>query len=235
MHAVGMLSDFHHPAVAAKAKELTEGKAKRLQKTEAIFHFVRDGIPFGFPSTWDELKASEVLECGFSYCNTKASLFLALCKAADVPARIHCGLIDLEIMRGIFPGFAFPFLPKAGSHSWIDVEMDGEWKPIDSYINDKAFYERALARLRKSGRPFGYSISFQDGKSSCEFNFGEKGFVHMGAVIEDHGTWDDLSQYIASDKYVRMNRMQLMLYPMMAAISNQTIARIREQVGEKAS
>jgi len=48
----------------------------------------------------------------------------------------------------------------------------------------------------------------------------------MGAVIVDHGTWDDLSEYIASDKYVRMNQLQLMMYPIMAAISNQKIARL---------
>lgn len=229
MNATVMLSDFNHPSIIEKSKELTKGKATRIEKLEAIFYFMRDDIKFGFPSTWDELKASEVLELGFSYCNTKASLFLALCKASNIPAQIHCALIDIEIMRGIFPGFAFPFLPKAGAHSWIDVEIDGEWKSIDSHINDKAFYEGSLNRLKRSGRPFGYSVSFKDGKSSCEFNFGEKGFVHMGAVIEDHGTWDDLSEYIASDKYVRMNRMQLMSYPMMAAISNRTIERIRKE------
>ena len=51
----------------------------------------------------------------------------------------------------------------------------------------------------------------------------------MGAVIEDHGTWDDLSEYIASEKYVRMNRIQSMSYPMVAAISNRTIERIRKE------
>jgi hypothetical protein len=132
-------------------------------------------------------------------------------------------------MRGIFPWFAFPFLPKAGLHSWIDVEIDGEWKQIDSHINDKALYEREVELLKKSGRTFGYSVAFMDGKSSCEFNFGEVGFDHMGAVIEDHRTWDDLSEYIATDKYVRMSPMLLMMYPMMATITNRKIARIREQ------
>jgi hypothetical protein len=229
MNAEVVLSDFNHPSIIEKSKELTEGKATRLEKLEAIFYFMRDGIKFGFPSTWDELKASEVMELEYSYCNTKASLFLALCKASNIPAQIHCALIDTEIMRGVFPGFAFPFLPKADPHSWMDVEIDGEWKSIDSYINDKDYYEGALKQLKKSGRPFGYSVSFKDGKSSCEFNFGDKGFVHMGAVIGDHGTWDDLSEYLASDKYVRMNRMPLMSYPMMAAISNRTIESIRDQ------
>lgn len=233
MNTAVMLSNFNHPSIIEKSTELTAGKATQLEKLEAIFYFMRDGIKFGFPSTWDAVKASEVLESGFGYCNTKASLFVALCKAQDIPARIHCGLIDTEIMRGIFPGFAFPFLPQAGPHSWIDAEVDGEWKPIDSHIDDKAFYEGALRRLNKSGKAFGYSVAFKDLKSSCEFNFGEKGFVHMGAVIEDHGTWDDLSNYMASDKYVRMNRMQLMAYPIMAAISNRTIQTIRKESGEK--
>ncbi len=228
MNTTVILSDYTHSSIIRKSKELTEGKATRLEKLKAIFYFMRDSIKFGFPSTWDELKASEVLELGFSYCNTKANLFLALCKASNIPAKIHCALIDIDIMRGVFPGFAFPFLPKAGAHSWIDVEIEGEWKSIDSYINDKAFYEGALKRLKSSGRPFGYSVSFKDGKSSCEFNFGEKGFVHMGAVIEDHGTWDDLSEYIASEKYIRMNRMQAMSYPIMATISNRTIESIRK-------
>ena len=46
------------------------------------------------------------------------------------------------------------------------------------YINDQAFYERALKRLKASGTAIGYSVSFVDGKASCEINFGEKGFVH---------------------------------------------------------
>ena len=127
-----LLSDFDHPSIIAKSKELTEGKATRCEQVEAIFSFMRDGIKFGFPSTWDELRASQVLELGYGYCNTMATLFLALCKAADIPAKIHCGLIDIQIMRGVFPGFAFPFLPRAGGHSWLDVEIDGEWEPVDS-------------------------------------------------------------------------------------------------------
>jgi len=47
----------------------------------------------------------------------------------------------------------------------------------------------------------------------------------VGVVIGDHGTWNGLSEYIASEKEVRINHMQLMSYPMMAAISK--IERLR--------
>ena len=109
----------------------------------------------------------------------------------------------------------------------MEIEVDGEWKLIDSYINDKLFYEGALKRLQESGKTTSFSISLAKGVSSCEFNFGEKGFVHMGAVVDDHGTWDDYSEYISSEKYISMDRMQLMSYPILAKMSNRNIERIR--------
>jgi hypothetical protein len=221
------LSDFDHPAVQATAKELTSGKSTVIAKVESIFGYVRDGIQFGFPLKWDQVKASETLQYGLGYCSTKATLFHALCKAIDISTRIHTGHIDIEIMRGVFPSVAFPFLPRAGGHSWMEIEIDGVWKPIDSYINDKAFYEGALKRIEESGKTTAYSISIAKGKSSCEFNFGEKGFVHMGAVVQDHGTWDDFSEYMWSDKYSQMNRIQLTSYPIIAKMSNRNIEAIR--------
>lgn len=221
------LSDFDHPTVQKKATELTAGKGTPLTKIESIFYFVRDGIRFGFPPKWDEVKASEVMAYGLGYCNTKATLFLALSKAVGIPARVHFGLIDSRIMRGILPSFVFPFMPKVAGHSWIEVHLDGQWKPIDSYINDRLLYEQAVRQLNSSGRTIGCSVSFKDGKSSCEFNFGEKGFVHMGAVVEDHGVWDDAAEYFASEKYQRWSSIQSMMYPALAFLANRNVERIR--------
>jgi hypothetical protein len=227
MTSKNTLSDFDHPIVQKKAAELTLGKHTALEKLENIFLFVRDGIKFGFTPKWDQVKASEVIGYGLGYCNTKATLFQALSRASGIPARVHFGLIDIKIMRGILPSFAFPFMPKAGGHSWIEVQLDGQWKPIDSYINDRALYERALKRLKASGSPIGYSVSFIEGNSSCEFNFGEKGFVHMGAVTEDHGIWEDPAEYFASDRYLRFSAIQSMFYPVLAVMANHNIEKIR--------
>lgn len=221
------MADFDHPMVHKKAAEVTLGRAAPLEKMNRIFHFVRDEIRFGFTPKWDQVKASEVMRYGLGYCNTKATLLLALCHASGIPARVHFGLIDIRIMRGILPSFAFPFMPKVGSHSWIEVQLEAQWRPIDSYINDRTFYERALERLKASGHFLGYSVSFIDGKSSCEFNFGEKGFVHMGAVLEDHGVWEDPAEYFASSKYLRFNAIQMMGYPMLARLANRNIEMIR--------
>ncbi len=143
MNATAVLSNSDHPSIQEKASSLTKGKASLIEKIESIFYFVRDEIKFGFPPKFDEVKASEILEYGVGYCNTKATLFLALCKASEISARVHCGLIKIDIMRGVFPSFAFPFLPNSGSHTWTEVEIEGEWKPLDSYINDKDYYNSA--------------------------------------------------------------------------------------------
>ena len=222
------LSDDQHSSIEQKAQQLTSGLVNQTDKLERIFLFVRDEILFGFPSKWDAVKASETLVFKKGYCNTKATLMVALCKAAGIPARIHTGLIDINIMRGLFPSFVFLFLPAAGGHSWVEVKMDNHWLPIDSYINDKVFYTHALQKLEESGKSSAYSISHAKGISSCEFNFGEKGFVHMGAVVEDQGVWDDFSDYMSSDKYNGMNRLQSTMFPAIARISNQRINKIRE-------
>ena len=221
------LSDFDHPVVAAKARELTSRKKTPREKLESLFLFVRDGIKFGFPPVWDEITASEVLAYGVGYCNTKATLFRALCRASGIPAKLHFGLIDTRIMRGVLPSFAFPFMPKTGAHSWTEVLLDGQWRPIDSYINDQAFYRGAAKRLEASGRPLGYSLAPIGGRSSCDLNFGEKGFVHMGAVVEDHGEWDDAGEYFASDRYRRQSAFQARLYPTLAFLANRKIGWIR--------
>jgi hypothetical protein len=130
-------------------------------------------------------------------------------------------------MQGIFPAMAFPFLPAAGGHSWIEIRLNDGWKSIDSYINDKSFYDGALKRFNAIRQHHAFSISDLKGPSSCEFNFGEKGFVHMGAVTEDQGTWDDFSSYMSSGKYLPMSRLQSLFYPLIATVSNRNIEKIR--------
>lgn len=225
------LADHDHPLVVETARKLAEGKDSDLETLESLFLFVRDGISFQFPTSWrewDRVTTSRVIELGYGYCNTKATLMVALCRAGGIAARVHYGSIGIGIMRGIFPAFAFPFLPRTGPHSWTEVDIAGEWRPIDSYINDEALFRAARARLEESGRTIGYSLACVNGKCSCEFNFGDKGFVHMGAVVDDHGTWEDPSEFFATDRYVTFNAPQRLLYPLMATLSNRNIRRIRQ-------
>jgi hypothetical protein len=226
-----ILSDHTHPEVQAVAARLTDKDQSDLENLENIFHYVRDEIKFGMPSRWDAVKASETIACKKGYCNTKATLFKALCTAVDIPARIHTGLIDIQIMKGLMPDFVYKFMPETGVHSWIEVLIDGAWQPLDSYINDAPFYNQALRLLHASNQPIGFSISEEKGPSSCNFNFGDQGFVHMGAVVADHGVWDDYSLYMKSDEYVPLPAVFLIFFPLIEFASNKYAARIRSKGG----
>ena len=81
------------------------------------------------------------------------------------------------------------------SPSWLEVEVDGKWRSIDSYINDKEYYLAAKSELKKKQWETGYSVSCPDGECSCDLNNNQEVFVQMAAVVDDHGVWDDPAEY----------------------------------------
>jgi len=114
------------------------------------------------------------------------------------------------------------------SHSWIEVEVDGKWRSIDSYINDEEYYLSAKSKLKKKRWDTGYSVSCPGGECSCDFNIDQEVFVQMGAVVGDHGVWDDPIDYYATDLYQnRPNTMKLILYRLMIWRINRRIESMR--------
>jgi transglutaminase-like putative cysteine protease len=86
MSSEALLSDHDHPLIIETAAALSQGCESDLQRLEALFLFVRDRIRFGFPGTareWDKVKASHVIQCGYGYCNTKATLLVPLSRLGD--------------------------------------------------------------------------------------------------------------------------------------------------------
>ena len=226
------LADYETQLVKDTAERLTKGEVTVQGKIKSLFHYVRDEIKFGFMEAWDEVKASEVIQRGIGQCSNKATLLLALCKAVDIPAKVHHGYIKTEILKGIFPGYAFAFFPKKGSHSWIEVEVNGRWRKIDSYINDKAFFTAAKAEIERRGWDIGFSLACPDGKCDCEFNLDEETFVQMGAVVEEHGVWDDPSEFMATDEYLKMSPIHMFFLKLMVGGANNKIEQMRKRHSE---
>lgn len=229
MQSIERLSDDDHPLVRETAARLIAGETTVRGKLEKLFYYLRDDIKFGFAKDWDSMRASQVIELGMGQCNNKSTLFLALCKVVGIPARVHYGLIKTKIMRGIFPTIAMAFMPRQGSHSWLEVEVEGKWRRIDSYITDKDLFEAAARELMNKGWEIGYAIALSEGKCSCEFNIDREEFVQMGAVVGDHGIWDDASEFYATENYVRMNAFLFLSYKMMVGGINKKIELLRRR------
>ena len=80
--------DFHHPLVAAKARELAANASDEQALVRACFHFVRDAIHHSgdYQQNPVTLSASEVLQHGTGFCYAKSHLLAALLRANDIPA-----------------------------------------------------------------------------------------------------------------------------------------------------
>jgi hypothetical protein len=228
MKSVPKLADDNHPLVIKTVKKLTGNENTLRDKLQKLFYYVRDDIKFGFMAKGDLVKASETIEAGIGQCNNKGTLLLALCKAANIPARVHFSLIRKEIQKGIFGGVGYRLLPPLLSHCWIDVKIDGRWRRIDSYINDAVFYKGGLLELKRKGWDTGYSISGSCGNSSAEFNIDDEKFVQMDAVEADHGVWEDPADYFMTNKYRnRPGFFRLLMYRIMLKKLNKNVQRLR--------
>lgn len=228
MKSIQRLADYDHALVQGITQHVTQGEKNMRGKLEKIFYYVRDDIVFGFLKNGDLVKASETITLGMGQCNTKGTLFLALCKASGIPARIHFSLIDKEIQRGLFTGLQYKLMPPLLSHSWIEVKVEDTWRRIDSYINDEAYFLAAVAELKEKGWDTGYSVSCPDGACSCDFNLDEERFVQMGAVVEDNGIWDDPADYFATDQYKnRPNALVMFFYRLRIGGINKKIEWMR--------
>ncbi len=222
------LADYNHPIVRSKARELTNNQISIRDKVTAIFQYVRDNVKFGFPKEGDFVKASKTIEYGYGQCNTKGTLFIALCKSIGIESRIHFSLIKKDIQKGLFSGIAFWLMPKYISHSWAEVKIDGKWIKIDSYINDKEFYEAGKSKLKEKDWNTGYSVACSKNESSISLDLDNEKFVQMDAVIRDHGVYDEPIEYYKSSKYKnRPNVLKNFAYRLWIGRINKKVKKLR--------
>ncbi len=224
------LADSSHPSVAQIAARLTKDAKTDREKLEHIFLFVRDEIAFGFPANGDLVPASETLKIGIGQCNTKSTLFHALCRACSIASRIHFSLISRDIQKGFFTGIAYWLMPKYISHSWIEVEIDGEWRRIDSYINDMPLHKAAEQELARRGWTCGFSLALSEGRANANLSIEKEAFAQMAAVTDDHGTWDEPADYYSSELYQnRPGFLSLWIYRVLIGGINHRVKQIRSK------
>ena len=197
--------DFAHPVVSAAIVEACDGAQTSKAKAVGIFNFVRDRVRFGWDGRFYDMRASEVLDAGVGYCNTKSTLFCAMLRGAGIPARQHFVDISARILDGLLdPGT--PFV----DHSFVEVDLDGQTHSVDAYIVDRGLFARARARLVSEERSLGYGVH-RDG--TCEWDGATDAFsqfVRTGAdpvpTTRDYGVHADVGDfYRRGSRWNRLN------------------------------
>lgn len=190
--------DSTHPSILAAVASVAEAGSD-IAQARAIHDFVRDRIRFGFAASFYDQSASQVLGSGIGYCNTKSTLFIAMLRAAGIPARQHFVDIDARILSPLVdPGTAYV------DHSFTEVHLGGRWLRTDSYIVDLPLAIRARAQLSRESKRIGYGVH-REGVSN--WNGSEDAFSQFvvdnaadGLSRRDHGMFKDVGAFYDSGR-----------------------------------
>ena len=112
-------NDALNSAIKSLANSLTSGKTTVWAKAQAIFNWVRDNINYEYYAN-TKYKATGTLSKKKGNCCDHANLIVALCRAADIPARFSHGK-NCKFSSGLNTG-----------HVWAQIYVDGVWYSADA-------------------------------------------------------------------------------------------------------
>ena len=112
-------NDALNAAIRELANNLTKGKATVWDKANAIFKWVRDNVDYEYYAN-TKYKATGTLSKKRGNCCDHANLIVALCRAADIPARYSHGK-NCKFSSGLNTG-----------HVWAQIYVDGVWYSADA-------------------------------------------------------------------------------------------------------
>lgn len=112
-------NDALNAAIKELANNLTKGKTTVWAKANAIFKWVRDNVGYQYYAN-TKYKATGTLSGKKGNCCDHANLIVALCRAADIPARYSHGK-NCRFSSGLNAG-----------HVWAQIYIDGVWYSADA-------------------------------------------------------------------------------------------------------
>jgi hypothetical protein len=113
-----------NPELEKILHEKTKGKSDE-EKLIAITQLTKESVAFcqQFPKTSTILSIDEISDFGIGICVQRAEFFVALCKAAGIPARGVGGyLLYREDNSDTISG---------GGHKWAEVRLNNKWVALD--------------------------------------------------------------------------------------------------------
>ena len=216
-----------HPNIRTATQIAVGDAISPVERAIRIHDFVRDRVAFGWASRFYDQTASEILQSGIGYCNTKGTLMVAMLRAAGIPARQHFVDIHASILAPyIDPGTAYV------DHSFTEVLLQGRWVAVDSYIVDKPLFVAAKKKLTQTSKVLGFGVHLDgtcdwDGQNDAFAQFLNTGRFAMLST-NDHGLFEDVAAFYASGTGVnKLNPILRLGFGLFVRSANQRIATLR--------
>ena len=126
----GEYVDSDNPVIDEKVKKLVGNITDKEQRARDLFEFVRDEIDEKYYE--ESFQASEILKAGQGVCHQKAVLLTALCRAADIPARITFNEVHIK-------GYMHPEKGRVDIHKFThgitEMYLNDKWIKVDATGN----------------------------------------------------------------------------------------------------
>ena len=172
--------DCDNESIKGKAKDLSAGQEKVADKAKSLFYFVRDEIKYNpLPvHLLEDYQASKTLTTGRGFCVEKASLLVALARAAGIPARLHLADIRNHLvpnrLKQLIGTDLFSY------HGYSGLYVEGKWVKATPAFDLKMCQENRIIPVEFDGKHDAMFHSHNlDGKLHIEY-------------VKDHGHFDDL-------------------------------------------
>ncbi|MBI5275746.1 MAG: transglutaminase family protein [Burkholderiales bacterium] len=151
LHSTPLL-DLGDTRVRLRARSLTQLARNEREKGLAIYAFVKS-MPYAKRIKLEYPTARRVLDLRSGDGDDKATLLVALLRAADIPARIRYMEMRGTMLRGLVPAEDPPYAARPLAEIWL-----GRWVRTDTYIFDAAYVAAALRHIREQGWDCGWGI-----------------------------------------------------------------------------
>jgi hypothetical protein len=212
--------DLSEPKLRITAQKLTQSHQTVAQRAAAIHAFVRR-MPFSAAPFGSFVRASEVLREARGDCHSKGVLFAALCRAAELPARLLFVDVRPRFLHGILDA-----APEVMPHAVGQVHVDGCWWSTDGYVVDPRLFAFAKQMLRDEELECGWGVvagasGSWDGRSHCLHQFAE------ADVVRSWGAFDDPAQFYASCGRGSHDWLGRLKYALGAKLVNRRVQQLR--------
>lgn len=220
--------DYSNPLIQQLVHERQWNLPAPVDRIKAVYNFVRDEIQFGYNRA-DDISASEVLKDGYGQCNTKATLLMALLRAAGVPNRIHGFTINKELQKGAITGIWYLLSPKNILHSWVEVLVNDQWYFLEGVILDSAYLNRLQDRNNECKTTFcGYGVYTDNFKNPpVDWNMNNT-FIQDKGINQDFGVFDTPDAFYAQHQQELSPLKKWMFRNIVRHKMNKNVARIRK-------
>lgn len=195
------LLDLEDTKLRLRVQGLVQLRTSERHKALALYGYVKR-LPLAQPFKMRLHTAREVLDAGRGDPADKATLLVAMCRLAGLPARMRFLSLRDELFRGLPSGMPEPTRPL------VEMFLGGHWIRTDTFIFDAAYFSAARERLVRNGWEWGYGIHARgqmlwDGDKHAFASGFDTAADPM--VAGEHGVFCDPLEFVSSPAYRAMH------------------------------